>query len=443
MFTHLRKISLNKFITGLSALQFFQIFRYAVLLLIGIVFAKSGLPIGAIGNYETLMFIASLVTTFWVTGIIKSMLSVYDKKADASPQSTFLFNVFVFTSFMSLLCFVLLRTFGNELSNQLSKDGYIPYFDLLSWYILLSNPGYLIEYILLLKDKPKGIIQYGVGISMAQLVAVTAPIFLNYPLGYSIWGLIIIAIIKLIILGNLLWQHSAIKIDGDFLFTHFKLSFPIILSNLIAGSSEFIDGFIISSQYDSATFAIFRYGAKELPITLLLATTFSNTMIAEVANADNLQNVLITIRQKSLVLIYALFPVTILLILSSHYLYPVIFNVHFSASASVFNAYLLLITSRLVFPQTVLIGLKKTNYLLWISLIEFAMNTTLSLLFVHYWGIIGVAIGTVIAFATEKIIMAAILKFKYNIAPSSYIPTTIITAFTVLTVLSFIYVEIY
>ena len=422
-------------------MQFFQIFRYATILLIGIAFAKS-LPIGAIGNYETLMFIASLVTTFWIAGVIKVMLSEYDNKENEDTSSSFFFNIFIFTSLISILCFFLLNTFCDSISNQLTSNGYIPYFNLLTWYILLSNPTYLIEYILLLKNKPKAIIIYGIIISLTQLITVAGPILLGYSLNYSLWGLIIVAIIKLIILAYLILKFSTLKIDIPFLTKYIVLALPLIISNLISGSSEFIDSFIISTHFDSSKFAIFRYGAREFPLTLLLASTFSNTMIAEVVGSQNLSESLKKIKEKSLVLLYILYPITIVLILSSHFLYPLVFNINFSESASVFNAYLLLIISRLVFPQSILIGLKKNNYLLWISVIELTINAALSFILVNYWGMIGVAIGTVIAYSLEKLIMVIILEKKHLISPQSYIPLKQYLFFSICVLLAFIIIEI-
>jgi O-antigen/teichoic acid export membrane protein len=435
------KIDFSRYINGLSALQFFHLFRYATLMLIGIIFAKSGLSAHAIGNYETLMFIASLVTTFWVSGIIKTMLSRYDKKKDDHLQSPFFFNVFLFISAISILCFFLLQIFGNQINRQLSSEGYIPYYNLIAWYVLLSNPSFLIEYILLLKNKASAIIKYGIITSLAQLIAVTLPILMGYSLFYSLCGLILIAIIKLFLLLYILQKYSAFKPNPAFILQHSQLALPIIISHLFSCSAEFIDGFIISSNYDSAGFAIFRYGARELPLTLLLANTLSNTMIAEISNADKLDSALTLIRERSLKLMYVLFPLTFLLLVTSHYIYPVIFNINFSESATIFNVYLLLITSRLIFPQTILTGLKKTNDLLWTAIAELIVNILLSIILLDYFGMTGVAIGTVIAYMIEKIIMILILKKNLQISAHSYIPMKQYITFSICIIIAFIIVE--
>ena len=48
----------------------------------------------------------------------------------------------------------------------------IPYTNLLLFYILLSNPVALIEYIYLLNNRPHRILQYGIYTYMAQLLFV-------------------------------------------------------------------------------------------------------------------------------------------------------------------------------------------------------------------------------------------------------------------------------
>jgi len=56
-----------------------------------------------------------------------------------------------------------------------------------------------------------------------------------------------------------------------------------------------------------------------------------------------------------------LFPLSGIMMIVSHRVFPVIFNVNFSGSATIFNIYLLLIVSRLLFPQIILIGLQKNK----------------------------------------------------------------------------------
>lgn len=56
-----------------------------------------------------------------------------------------------------------------------------------------------------------------------------------------------------------------------------------------------------------------------------------------------------------------------------------------------------------------------------ISLIELICNILLSLWFVRLFGLVGIALGTVIAFWLEKVLMIFILRNKYGIKLKEYI----------------------
>jgi Na+-driven multidrug efflux pump len=108
--------------------------------------------------------------------------------------------------------------------------------------------------------------------------------------------------------------------------------------------------------------------------------------------------------------------------LVSGWLYPQLFSAEFAQSASVFNVYLLLVISRVVFPQTLLIGLRHAKAIMLVSIIELLLNISLSLLFVQWFGLVGVAYATVLAFAVEKLMLIGILYRKEGISPVSYWP---------------------
>jgi Na+-driven multidrug efflux pump len=84
--------------------------------------------------------------------------------------------------------------------------------------------------------------------------------------------------------------------------------------------------------------------------------------------------------------------------------------------------YLLAIASRLIFPHTILIGLKKTQTILYVSIFEVVVNIFLSLWFVKEYGVTGVAVATIGTYFLSKIILVAYNYFKLGIKPQKYIP---------------------
>ncbi|UCG26817.1 MAG: oligosaccharide flippase family protein, partial [Bacteroidales bacterium] len=366
----------ESFINNISSLQIFQLVRFSTFLLISILFTKSHLSTADIGIYEVFLFIASFISFFWVTGLIQSLLPLYKNNKsfnkngeNHSKKSPEIFNAFILLTIFSFLAFL----FGISLRGNFSVfgiSGDVPFINLLLVYILLSNPTYLIEYIYLLNDKSHHILGYGSISFSIQLAIVTVPIFMGYDIVFAIWGLIIISILRIVWLVVLLYRYAEFKFSIDFIKEHISLGLPLILSTLLSGSAQYIDGVIVTSTYDAESFAQFRYGAKEFPLVLLLANGLSNAMLSEFSSKEKITSSLKVLKHKSRRLMHYLFPITMVVMLFTRVLYPVMFNENFIRSADVFLIYLLLIISRLVFPQTIIIGLKKTRVILIASFIE-------------------------------------------------------------------------
>ncbi len=443
----LKILSLVNKISNIGSLQTIQILRFTTFLLISIIFTKSQVSVEEIGYYELSLFIASAVSFFWVNGLIQSLLPLYNSnktfrvlavnKKSKSPE---LFNAFVLLSAFSVLAYIFCLLFQRAFHLfEGVKD--ISFMNLIFVYILVSNPGHLIEYIYLLKNKSAELIVYGFLTFAVQLVIVTVPVVSGYPVEFAIWGLIAISVVRLIWLGILLKRHARLKISFAFMKEHMSLGLPLILSSLLSGSAQYIDGIIITASYDAANFALFRFGAKEFPLVILMANGLSNAMLPEFSTRDKLHTALATIKEKSAKLMHVLFPVSIALLFFSKVLYIAMFNETFSRSADVFMVYLLLIISRLVFPQTILIGLKKTRIVLVASVVEIILNVSLSLFLIRFYGIVGVAVATAIVFLVEKMVLVAYNYFKLKIRPQQYIPLGVYFLYTFLIIVIFMLID--
>ncbi len=416
---------LNKHLTNIRALQTFQVMRYAVLFVTGMLFAQAGLKTELIGLYEKLLFFASVLSFFWVSGFIQGLLASHGN-IEAGKRSEKLFSVFVVVLLCSVLSFIIFRIAAKRF---LESDDLVvsELASIFSFYLLFANPAFLVEYIYLLLNKPKSMIIYGVVSFSVQLGLVAGPVFFaegefgqRLAFNYSMMGIVTSALLRFVWLLVLLFRNAELKINSVYVKALTLLSLPLVISAVLSGSIEYINGFIVQHYFDDATFAIFRNGAKELPLAMLLANSFSNAMLPKFSDAQQLSQSLAELKQSALRLMHFLFPVTIILMLLSKTLYPVLFNASFAASAGIFNIYLLLVVSRLVFPQTILIGMQQTKAVMFISLAEALTNIVCSIVLIQFAGVEGVAWGVFIAFTVEKLLLIVYLKSKLNISVQHY-----------------------
>jgi O-antigen/teichoic acid export membrane protein len=416
-FKALQKMIKNQLNT-ISSFQAFQMVRYGTLILTGIVLAKSALSQSAIGEYETFLFLAGAVSFFWLNGLLKALLPL----SAGGKHGSALFSSFVLISVLSVLTGVLLFFAQPFFTEFLLNGKYVPELNLLVFYIMIGVPANLVEYVYLVKKKNKALLFYAVISFAVQFLLVVVPVLAGKPVSHAMRGLVISAVLRYIWLWGIFIFWAEIRFSTSFVVEHLQLGMPLVVATLLSGSAQFIDGFIVTSRFDESTFAVFRYGARELPLATLLANALNSAMLPEFAMKEKFKENLEKLRKSVTRLMHFLFPLTAILLLVSKPLFPVIFNPAFAESATVFNIYLLLVISRLLMPQTILNGLRKTRQIMVASFFELVLNVALSLLFVRYWGIAGIAFATFVAYLFEKVYLTFVVRHTLKINLSEYHP---------------------
>jgi O-antigen/teichoic acid export membrane protein len=173
----------------------------------------------------------------------------------------------------------------------------------------------------------------------------------------------------------------------------------------------------------------------------LLANGLSNALLPNFSTREGMKDALETLKRRSGKLIDLLFPASMVMMLFARWLYPRLFTPEYTRSADVFLIYLLLIIPRLVFPQTIVIGRKKTHITLAAALIEIAINVPLSLMLIKPYGVAGVALATVFVYCLEKIFLIGYVWVKMKIKPTQYIPLARYLIYSAVTILLFVMID--
>lgn len=420
-------------LSNTRGLQAFQFLRFGGLFITSVLVARLLTDKSNVAIFETLLLIGSSTTFFWVSGIINPFIPLYTHQEEETRKGYFssaALLMIVFSILTTLLTFVWLFIHP-------PKEMFLYYIFLAG--NLLAAPAFLNEYFLLLLNKPKAILVYGMISFLSQIAAIALPLWLNHSLENALICLLAVNAGKFLFLLFLLNNYDHFHIDFSIIKTLFKKCIPSILTLLIGGSMAFTDSYLIRYYFDDADFAIFRYGARELPFVLLLANAFSNVMSGEVALANRegtLATAFSKIKKESVKLMNYLFPLTIILLFSSAWLYKTVYTEAYVDAFYIFNIYLLLILSRIVFPQTILLGLQKNVTLLKLSVVEWILNLTFNFTLLYFWGMYGVALATVLSFLSEKVLQSIVLA-RQGIKPSQYIPIKTWLIYSILTVCSF------
>lgn len=414
-----------------TGFQLFGILRYAMLLLTAVALSHSGLTLSQIGLYETMLIVSGMLSFYYVGAITTRLLS--SNKEDKGRNYKIAFTVMLVISvFIALILFLFKEAFASLL--HITQVAHIKYFAL---YIVLNTPGFLLEYFFLLEKKIKALLAYSLIYGVMYMGFVTFMAFNNPQIESIFLGLIFVALVRFVILTILIFKKSECKYTLNDVLKYCSSSLPLLLSLLLSGSADYIDSFLTTVYFGQEQLAIFKYGAKELPLSLLLANALSNAMVPVFSNSSDFSKTVHELKTRVTKLIRIIFPVTILLMLTASWIYPLVFSERFSDSAFIFCIYLLLVCSRVLMPQTILLAKGCYNQIAVISALELLINIAASIFLIKFFGLYGIALGTVIAFMSEKLILLYFVKRKFQIIVSDLIPLTEYSLFLILLIGSF------
>jgi O-antigen/teichoic acid export membrane protein len=424
-------------ITTTAAIQSHQMLRQASLVLISVLLAKSGLTTDDIGIYETLLFIGTTLSYFWLNALIQSTLTFIPSVKDSEKHQA-VFNIFLIFNALSLALFLILFLFKYPISLFFAGKANLPFYTTYAVFLLLNFPPLLLESLWTIEKHPLSILAYSVVSNIVLPFAIVLPLWLGCPFVYSFYGMISVAAVRYIwLIIKVLSSTKNACFSKSLIHSFLVLALPLMAYSFLNGFVTSFTSWIVHWFHngDQQAFAIFRYGAREFPLALALATGLSNSIIPVLTT--NANEGLSVLKKKSERLWHILFPTSIILMLTSKSLFPLVFNPSFSQSAPVFCVFLLLLTSRALFPQAILLALKETKMMLYISIIETLSIIILSFLLIKPFDTEGVAWALVLGFLLEKILIIVFLKRQYQIDFRDYTNVKLYLIYSILLVISY------
>lgn len=387
--------------SSISSFQFSQVIKQITTLIISIILAKSGLSLEFIGIYESFLWIGFITTGFLISGLSESFLS----KFEDSP-----FQYYLTTLLLSFIIFIILF---NIPSKQI-------YWSLFVTIICLNFPTFLIDLIWLKKNNPNSLLLFSTVYSIFQIGLILVPIRFQWNSIFIFYGLLCLAVLKHIFLIIQILSNKKFNFQLLKMVNWINSSLPLIAYSFLGAMHIFLDGWIVQYFFpeDSAKFAIYRYGSKELPLSMAITASFGLAIIPSLKT--NISNGLKGIKSQSLNFYHILFPISIVLMFFSDILFIQIFNPSFKDSVVIFQIYLLLLIPRTIINKPILIAKEDNAFILKVAINEVLINIITSITLGYYFGLWGIATGTLIAYYFEKIAFGLRLKIKYGINFSGY-----------------------
>lgn len=416
-----------------GGLQFFMLGRFGGAFVVSVLLAKASLWAGRplstadIGVFELFLFFSGFVDFVWINALVKGALGFAELAGAPRPEldrrMAQLFYLF------SALAAAFAALFG-------AAEAAFGLFDLPGGLVLaaallhatLLAPSVLLEYLFVLRGTPRPLYISGLLTPAAYLATVVAGMLLG-GLDGAILGAVAYAAARFAASAAVLLRGGAPRPDWRFARRLLAYASPLVLAAVLAESGVYIDGVLVNALFDGGQFALFRYGARELPTHTILTAALSNAMIPLLAAAADPTQALAEIKARTRRLLHLLAPAAIVVMLLSDRLFVAVYNPDFAQSALVFDIYLLLLVPRMAMCQTVIVGMRRNGLMVWVSGIEVATNAGLSLWWGTWFGVGGVAMATVASFVAERLTMIILARRRLGVSARSYVPLRELAAY--------------
>jgi O-antigen/teichoic acid export membrane protein len=217
-----------------------------------------------LSRHEMLMLLSSSLTFFWVSSICNTLIPFYHA-SDEDKKKRILFNAFAVLTIFSLFAGIATAVIG-----QLNYGKDADLFQMFALVVFLNTPTFITDYIFYLKGKYRSLIIWGIVSFSAHMLLLCLPIYMKQTLNLAVNLLVILALLKFNYTIIILMKYSSITFHTRLIKEFMLKVMPFMFSILLAGSMDYINSFIVEYYYSDADFTIFRYGAKELPIFLII-----------------------------------------------------------------------------------------------------------------------------------------------------------------------------
>lgn len=403
-------------LSATTAYQLYKLGQFGSTLLLGVVLARLWGNGAQLQQYEQALFYAGAVSTPLVFGLGNLFQQQY-------VPGQGLRSLWGQAMLLGLLAAVLAS--GLAWGVGLLP---LPYLLPVGLLALGTVGGLQLEYLWLKQLRGGALLGLGIVFFGANMAAVLLPLRWGLAPYYSIGGLAGVAMLRLGVYSLLCWQHRQPSSTGVW-----RLFWPLLGSALVLQGALQVEGVLVQ-LWDGAHFVLYRYAARELPVTLALATALSAAFAGHIdtrGGADT--GSLMRQRQLTRRLLHQVFPLTMGLIVAGPWLFRLVYGPGFEQAGQVFTLYLLLVIPRTLFPQAILTGLKQNNTLFRTSVMEMLVHLALICALLPWLGYVGAGIATLLSHSAEKAILIHRCQ-KQGIHVEHYTPLRLWAVYSLATV---------
>ncbi len=370
--------------------------------------ARSAVSLEEIGNFEALRYLGYLLSAPLIGAAGTAYLRV-------RQQSRFPDRWFVLMTLLTLLgglaVIGTLDAAGPTVSRWLLDFAGLEYTVPFGIYLLGSFIGALIEQEAIADGAQRRLLGFGLVSYGWQVTAFALPLWFGMPMIVVIWALATSILPRL---SYLLWRYGRTrdaqlppKPESLLFFTQSgQLTLYAVFGLIVTAIDYYLVGHYAADAEEAI--ALWRYGSQEIPFMLGALAALNATALVE--GGGGTAPMLDSLRRRSRKMNWVMMGMAAVAMAASPLAFRAAFGQAFYPAHVVFSTMLLALPSRLLATQPLMISQDLQRQYLLVGFGESLLNVAVSLALLPVLGLLGVAVGTVVAYAFERIAYVYLLR---------------------------------
>lgn len=367
--------------------------KYAVGFVLPMVFVRL-MTRGDYGSYQQLMLLANVGTGLMLFGLPFSIYYFYRR----SHAPTLLAQTQIMLLISSSVTAVAILLFAPELARHMHNPRLVALLPIFALYVGLNIFGELFMHVMISQGRYRLELGLEVLETAFRVTMLVSLLLLGYALHALVVALVLYAGLRLIGRSYWLWTGpDSVRLASwaaRFPGKQLSYSLPLAASTCVGLIGGLLDKVIVALSFSPINYAIYSVGALEVPLDSIFQSSVANVLRAALPGLiaeGRLDEVVRIWRESVRKLALIMIPSFIFLTAFAYRLITTLFTMRYEASVPVFRIYLLALPLNMFILSAVPQVFGRTKLNLYVSALMVATNAALSLILLHFVGMLGPA----------------------------------------------------
>jgi O-antigen/teichoic acid export membrane protein len=359
------------------------------------------------GIYKQLFLIFGTLYILAQVGVAESLYYFIPRKPDEAGRHVF--NALATLALGGLGCFLLLGLASTRVAAALTTPELAEYVPLLGVFLALMLMSSLFE-IALVSRKEYLTAAWTYAVSDAvRMSLIVLPVVAFGGVRWVLIGAIVFAALRLAVMLRMLWQEFGSTLRPNVRLWRVQLAYalPFALAVAVEVVQMNFHHYVVASQFDAATFAIYAVGCLQIPLVDVISSSSANVMMVRMSGETGERHGAAALEVWHATiwrLAFLLFPVTVFLLLAARDVITILFTANYLASVPIFMLWTLTILPAVFCVDAVLRVHAQTRFMFAMNMLRLVMVAGLIGWFLSEFGLAGAVLVMLVSTAVARVL---------------------------------------